>query len=163
MEVVLSTRTTTKSSEKSFQDVGSTIPLILGIFILVLSTLIITLNIYYLYTAKLELETIGEDFLSNLYQEIDYEKYVFGEVKELTSQSRNWVPFDCSDVIEQARINSNYLVGKIFLKRITCDEGRVSLKFVWQVKLPYQPGFLDGFEPKVIATISGGVQRVRGD
>ncbi|NBR93322.1 MAG: hypothetical protein EBT44_00400 [Actinobacteria bacterium] len=163
MELVPYTRTTTRSLEKSFQEAGSTIPLILGIFIVALSTLIVTLNIYYLHTAKLELEAVGEDFLSELYQEIDYDKYFFGDVKEFTSQSRNWVPFDCSNIIEQARINSNYLPGKISLKSITCDGGRVSLIFVWQVKLPYQPGFLDGFEPKVIASISGGVQRVPGD
>ena len=148
--------------EKSLREAGSTIPLILGIFILSISTLIVTLNIYYLRSAKLELEALGEDFFSSVYQEIDYQKYFFEENNEVTSKSRSWVPFDCSTIIEQAYIKRQYLNRDISLREITCNAGRVTLIFAWQVKLPYEPGFLDAFKPEVIAIISGGVQRVRG-
>jgi hypothetical protein len=161
MDIISSKRTSSRSIDNAFQEVGSTIPLILAIFIIVLSTLMISANIYYIRSAKLELEAIGEDFLSNLYQEIDYQKYFFEGSEELPGKSRSWVSFECSEIAKLARQNIQYVGGKISLKKSSCNAGRVKLLFAWQVKLPFQPGFLDDYKPEVIATISGGVQRVR--
>ena len=50
------------------------LPLIVGIFLLALSVFMISANIYALRAEKIDLEVLGEELLSSLYQEIDYQE-----------------------------------------------------------------------------------------
>jgi len=113
------------------------LPLIVGNFLLALSVFMISANIYALRAEKIYLEVLGEELLSSLYQEIDYQEY--------------------QNVNESARV----MVGKAYIKSANCDSGRMTLVLSKEVSLPFQPGFLDGFTPQVNAVISGGVQRTR--
>ena len=140
---------------------GSMLPLIVGIFLLALSVFMISANIYALRAEKIYLEVLGEELLSSLYQEIDYQEYFFGESMNVSTGARSWLPFQCSILMQNVNETARVMVGKAYIKSANCDSGRMTLVLSKEVSLPFQPGFLDGFTPQVNAVISGGVQRTR--
>ena len=150
-----------QQGRQSENENGSTIPLILGIFIMSLSIFIISANVFMFRAAKMDLEILGEDFLSSLYQEIDYEEYFFGDDVAVSTGARSWLPFQCAILMKNIVENSRLLVDQARIKSARCNYGRVSLVLSKEVKMLFQPAFLASFKPEVTATISGGVQRTR--
>jgi hypothetical protein len=143
------------------KDAGSTLPLLLGIFLLVLSTFMISVNIFALRAAKMNLEILGEDILSNVYQDIDYQEYFFGNSLAVTTNRRSWLPFACEPLVLKVSEAVRNLPRSTRMERVECKSGRLELLLSNEVQLPFKPGFLSNFRPIVFATVSGGVQRVR--
>ncbi len=140
---------------------GSTLPLLIGIFLLVLSVFMISANIFALRVAKMNLEVLGEDLLSSVYQEINYQEYFFGNSESVTTYTRSWLPFDCGPLIRRTGELSRNLRRSVRIDTIQCSSSRLTLLLTEEVPLPFQPGFLSTFKPVVFANVSGGVQRVR--
>ena len=143
------------------KDAGSTLPLLLGIFLLVLSIFMISVNIFVLRAAKMNLEILGEDLVSNIYQEIDYQEYFFGNSIAVTTNTRSWLPFDCEPLLLKASEAARNLRRSTRMERVECKSGRLELLISDEVQLPFKPGFLSNIRPIIFATVSGGVQRVR--
>ncbi len=143
------------------KDAGSTLPLLLGIFLLVLSIFMISVNIFALRAAKMNLEILGEDILSNVYQDIDYQEYFFGNSLAVTTNRRSWLPFACEPLVLKVSEAVRNLPRSTRMERVECKSGRLELLLSDEVQLPFKPGFLSNFRPIVFATVSGGVQRVR--
>ena len=143
------------------KDAGSTLPLLLGIFLLVLSIFMISVNIFALRAAKINLEILGEDILSNVYQDIDYQEYFFGNSLAVTTNRRSWLPFACEPLELKVSEAVGNLPRSTRMERVECKSGRLELLLSDEVQLPFKPGFLSNVRPIVFATVSGGVQRVR--
>lgn len=143
------------------KDAGSTLPLLLGIFLLVLSIFMISVNIFVLRAAKINLEILGEDLVSNIYQEIDYQEYFFGNSIAVTTNTRSWLPFDCEQLLLKVSEAARNLRRSTRMERVECKSGRLELLISDEVQLPFKPGFLSNIRPIIFATVSGGVQRVR--
>ena len=143
------------------KDAGSTLPLLLGIFLLVLSIFMISVNIFALRAAKMNLEILGEDLLSNVYQDIDYQEYFFGNSLAVTTNTRSWLPFACEPLVLKISEAARNLSRSTRMERVECKFGRLELLLSDEVQLPFKPGFLSNVRPIVFATVSGGVQRVR--
>ena len=143
------------------KDAGSTLPLLLGIFLLVLSIFMISVNIFALRAAKMNLEILGEDLLSNVYQDIDYQEYFFGNSLAVITNRRSWLPFACEPLVLKVSEAARNLPRSTRMERVECKSGRLELLLSEEVQLPFKPGFLSNFRPIVFATVSGGVQRVR--
>ena len=143
------------------KDSGSTLPLLLGIFLLVLSIFMISVNIFALRAAKINLEILGEDLVSNIYQEIDYQEYFFGNSIAVTKNTRSWLPFDCEQLLLKVSEAARNLRRSTRMERVECKSGRLELLISDEVQLPFKPGFLSNIRPIIFATVSGGVQRVR--
>ena len=146
---------------QSKNDVGSTLPLLLGIFLLALSIFMISVNIFALRAAKMNLEILGEDLLSNVYQDIDYQEYFFGNSLAVTTNTRSWLPFACEPLVLKISEAARNLSRSTRMERVECKSGRLELLLSDEVQLPFNPGFLSNIRPIVFATVSGGVQRVR--
>ena len=143
------------------KDAGSTLPLLLGIFLLVLSIFMISVNIFALRAAKMNLEILGEDLLSNVYQDIDYQEYFFGNSLAVITNRRSWLPFACEPLVLKVSEAARNLPRSTRMERVECKSGRLELLLSEEVQLPFKPGFLSNVRPIVFATVSGGVQRVR--
>ena len=143
------------------KDAGSTLPLLLGIFLLLLSIFMISVNIFALRAAKMNLEILGEDILSNFYQDIDYQEYFFGNSFAVTTNRRSWLPFACEPLVLKVSEAVRNLPRSTRMERVECKFGRLGLLLSDEVQLPFKPGFLSNVRPIVFATVSGGVQRVR--
>ena len=143
------------------KDAGSTLPLLLGIFLLVLSIFMISVNIFALRAAKMNLEILGEDILSNVYQDIDYQEYFFGNSLAVITNRRSWLPFACEPLVLKVSEAARNLPRSSRIERVECSSGRLELLLSDEVQLPFKPGFLSKVRPIVFATVSGGVQRVR--
>lgn len=157
----MSNRTELAHRTASSSEDGSMLPLVVGIFLLALSLLMVSANIYAIRAEKIHLEVLGEELISNLYKEIDYQEYFFGESMPVSPGVRSWLPFQCPLLMQNISESARVLVGKAHIESANCVSGKITLILKKNVSLPFQPGFLDGFVPQVNAVISGGVQRTR--
>lgn len=140
---------------------GSLIPLMLGIFSIVLTIYIVGVNIYSLENAKLNLERWGEGVVADLYQEIAYEKYFFESQDSYYLGKRSFVPVDCINLLTNLRKNFRQYAPTRTLLSADCQSGQIEISVATNVKLPFIPQLFSDFQPQVVAHIKGGLQRVR--
>ena len=140
---------------------GSLLPLMLGIFSIVLTIYMAGVNIYSLENSKLNLERWGEGVVADLYYEISYEKYFFEAQDSYNLGKRSFVPVDCINLLTNLRKNFRQFAPTRTLLSADCQSGQIDISIATNVKLPFVPQLFSDFQPKVIAHIKGGLQRVR--
>ena len=133
---------------QSLNEVGSTLPLILGLFILLIAVFMLSFDIYTMKVSRLKLESLGEELLSSLYNSIDYERYYFEAGREL-------VPFSCSELTNNLENSIVSLATKVKVVSQSCENGRLSMILGQRVELPFLPNLFREFQPEVRAYISG--------
>ena len=133
---------------QSSNEVGSTIPLILGLFILLIAVFMFSFDIYTMKVSRLKLESLGEEILSSLYTSIDYERYYFDSGSER-------VPFSCSELTNNLQNSIVSLATKVKVVSQSCENGRLSMILGQRVELPFLPNLFREFQPEVRAYISG--------
>ena len=140
---------------------GSLLPLMLGIFSIILTIYIAGVNIYSLENSKLNLERWGEGVVTDLYHEISYEKYFFEVQDSYNLRKRSFVPVDCTNLLTNLRKNFRQYAPTRTLLSADCQSGQIDISIATNVKLPFVPQLFSDFQPQVIAHIKGGLQRVR--
>jgi hypothetical protein len=171
-----------KDNERPKGDRGSILPLGIGLFLISIAIYMLSADIYSMRSAKLRLERIGETLLTNAYQNLAYDQYFLESGTLIQEDNRSFLPFDCAELIQEmenllAKINGNSDTGSISTQKVdssntrldsriravslNCSSSKLRLVLADQVKLPFTPPVFADFKPIVMATISGGLQRVR--
>lgn len=145
------------------KDQGSALPLLIGVMLLGLSAYIMATNIYSLSTSKMKLESWGEDFIGGLYKEISYQDYFFGSTEDPKAGARSFVTIDCSNLLLQLKKNLGQVPSVISFVSTSCAGGRIKVVLTKKVRLPFSPPGAVNFEPRVIAHVEAGLQRVQNE
>lgn len=140
---------------------GSTLPMMIGLFMMALSVYMVCINIYTLNTAKLRLERIGEDFIASLYQEVSYDQYFRDESISSMEVHQRPIPVSCQQLLSGISRDSPSLAKAIKILAFRCESGRLNLAISERVNLPFIPQFLANFEPIVIAHVGAELRRIK--
>ena len=140
---------------------GSALPLLIGILLLVFSTYMVAMNIYVLSIEKMKLERWGEDFIVSLYQELAHQEYYFGATEPYVEGIRSFIEVDCNGLIQNMREKFKLASQTKVIISASCASNRLRLSLSEEVRLPFIPQGLSNFQPKVVAHIEAGLQRVR--
>lgn len=161
-------------------DSGSIIPLGLGLFLVAVATFMLTVDLFFLHATKFRLERFGEALVTNSFKDISYEKFFLDDSSSLESNVRRMIPFECSDLISKIKSqlqvsNASFqapnafknskvdAISEISATSVNCVDSQLRIVLAQEVQLPFQPPIFGKFRPVVTATISGGVQRIRGN
>ena len=140
---------------------GSTLPLMMGLFMMALSIYMVCINIYTLNTAKLRLERVGEDFIASLYQEVSYDHYFRDESISSMEVHQRPIPVSCQQLMSNILRDSPRVAKTIKILAFRCESGRLNLSISERVNLPFIPQFLTDFEPIVIAHVGAELRRIK--
>ena len=153
----IKTRSSTRlARHQNSNEVGSILPLILGLFILLIAVFMLSFDIYTMKVSRLKLESLGEELLSSLYTSIDYESYYFDSgIEHYFDSGIERVPFSCSELLNNFENSIVSLTIKVKVVSQTCENGRLSMILGQRVELPFLPNVFHEFQPEVRAYISG--------